>query len=56
MIVSKEKIASALVRAREHADTVDEACAVVAQALGIAVELVQEVAADAMADGGEQLA
>lgn len=56
MIVAKEKILSALVRAQEHATSTDEACAVVAQALCMPVEAVQEVATEAMADDGEQLA
>lgn len=56
MIVAREKVASALVRAREHAETVDEACAVVAQAMGVAVEAVREVADDAAAHSEGDLA
>ena len=50
MIVSIAKVRAALQRAEElGADSVDDACAAAAQALGIDIELVRAVAASAQA-------
>jgi hypothetical protein len=56
VIVAKTKIKDALVLALEWAPDYESACASVAQSLNVAIESVREVAAEAMAECGGDLA